>query len=117
MLAALSSITFDPSGYIELDLLPDHTDGEVRRRVNRVATLDGGAVVSDAGFSHADRTIQLRWQPRDKTTEDDVERLVRTYATLAVSTRSGVFLTSPESYTPTATESSLRLLVLEKLSA
>ena len=117
MLATLSTTTFDFSGYVELDLLPEYTDGEVRRRVNRTATLDGSAVLADGGFSDADRTLQLRWLRRNADTEAAVERLLSTYGSIVVSTRSGVFLASPEAYIPTADESTLRLLVLERLSA
>lgn len=117
MLATLSALVFDFSGYIELDLIPTHTDGEVRRRVNRSPTLDGGAVVADGGFSHGDRTLQLRWKRMDAASEAAVERMVTTYGTLAVSTRAGVFLAAPENYNPAADESELRLLVLSKLSA
>lgn len=117
MLATLSTTIFDFSGYVELDLLPEYTDGEVRRRVNRTATLDGGAVLADGGFSDADRTLQLRWARRDADIEAAVERLLSTYGSIVVSTPSGVFLAAPESYTPTADESSMRLLVLERLSA
>ena len=117
MRAAISSTVYDFSGYVELDLLPEYTDGEVRRRVNRVATLDGSAVVNDGGFSDADRTFELRWRGGDAATEEAVERMVRTHGEIVVSTRSGVFLAAPEAYVPRATESTLRLLVLSKLSA
>lgn len=117
MLATLSTTIYDFSGFVEIDLLPDYTDGEVRRRVNRVATLDGEAVINDGGFSDADRTLDLRWKSYSATEEANIERLVRTFGSLVVSTRSGVFLASPEFYTPRADESTLRLLVLSKLSA
>lgn len=117
MIATLSSTVFDFSGFIELQLLPEYTDGEVRRRVNRVATLDGGAVTNDGGFSDADRTLELRWRPGTAESEAAVERMVRTYGSIVVSTRSGVFLAAPEAYIPRAAESTLRLLVLSKLSA
>ena len=117
MLATIASTTFDFSGFVEFDLINAYNDGEVRRRVNRVATLDGSAVVNDGGFSDADRTLQFRWQPVDKAFEANVERITRTYAQIHVSTPSGVFLAAPESYTPGAQESTLRLLVLAKVSA
>jgi hypothetical protein len=117
MLATISSLVFDFSGYIELDLINAYTDGEIRRRVNRSPTLDGGAVVSDGGFSHGDRTLALRWERRDKDVEESVARMVQTYSYIAVSTRAGVFRATPEAYNPSADESELRLLVLEKLSA
>lgn len=116
MLYTLSSITADLSGHVEIKSTPETTDGELRRRVNRIATLDGGAVVDDGGYSEADRTIELAWQPT-AALDAAVQRLLSVYSRIAVATRSGVFLAAPETYTPGASESTLRLLVIEKLSA
>ncbi|MDD2927060.1 hypothetical protein [Rhodoferax sp.] len=112
----LTTTTFDPLGVVTLDCVPEQTLGETRRRMSRVATLDGGAVFNDGGYSEADRTIQLRWVPKSAEQEAAVARLVERYARLQVSTRRGVFLAATEAYAPGATESSLSLLVVEKLS-
>ena len=115
MLNTISTLVFDPDGYIEL-MCGEDAPSDVRRRVNRVATLDGGAAINDFGFSHADRTISLRWTVTQRATEAAVDRLVQTYSRLAVSTRAGVFLSAPEVFSPGPSESTLRLLVLAKLS-
>ena len=86
------------------------------RRVNRVATLDGGAVVNDFGQSEADRTIELRWRPRSAADEARVERLVRLYNRLHLATARGVWLAAPERYVPGANESRLTLLCVAKLT-
>jgi hypothetical protein len=117
MLNTISTTTADAAGYVELDVLPDSSEGDILRRVNRVATLDGGVVVNDNGYSEADRTLELAWQPLTVAQEASVVRLLQSYARLQVSTRSGVFLAAPETYSPGADESTLRLLVIEKLSA
>jgi hypothetical protein len=116
MLNTLSTLVWDAQGYVELDVLPKQTIGDTRRRLNRVATLDGSAVANDSGYSDADRTIDLRWQPQSSDQEALVERLVRTYSRIQVSTRSGVFLALLETYVPDDQEAQLRLLVLSKLS-
>ncbi len=116
MLHVLSATTFDPDGYIEIDAVPDQSAGEARRRVTRISTLDGGAVFNDFGFSDADRTIELRWEPRSQAQEAAIQLLVRSYSLLQISTRDGVFLAAPEVYAPGPPESRLRLLVSEKLS-
>lgn len=54
MLATLSTTTADAAGYVELDATWESTGGDVSRRVNRIATLDGGVVISDGGFSEGD---------------------------------------------------------------
>lgn len=117
MLNCLSSTTFDPDGYIELHVANDQTIGETRRRVNRVTTLDGGVAVNDFGFSQGDRTIDLSWMPTSEEVEENVRRMVELYQEVIVSMRGGVFRAAPESYQPGASESVLRLLVLERVSA
>lgn len=116
MHATLTTITFDPLGVVTLRCLPKTTAGETRRRVNRIATLDGGAVLNDFGQSEADRTIELRWRPTGAETESAVERLVKLYAQLHIATPSGCWLVAPEAYTPGASESRLVLLVVRKTS-
>ncbi len=117
MLATISSTTFDPSGYIELDADPASVlGGERRRRANRIATLDGGVAINDFGYADGDRTIDLTWQPRAAAVEDNVQRLLALYPRLQVSVRSGVFLAAPETFTPGTDSSRLRLLVISKLS-
>lgn len=116
MLNVLSAPVWDFDGFVQLQVLPDNTAGETRRRVNRLTTLDGGVVVNDFGFSEGDRTITLVWSPATREIESAVDRLIKTYSVLHVSTRAGVFLAAPETYTPGSDRSTLRLLVLAKLS-
>lgn len=116
MRITLTAPTFDPAGSVTLEVLPTQTFGEVRRRMNRIATLDGGAVFNDFGFSEADRTLVLAWPVRSAATEAAVERLVQQYAQVTVSTPHGLYLAALEVYSPGATESSLTLLVVSKLA-
>lgn len=116
MLAALATVTWDPAGHVLLEVLADSSIGETRRRVNRVATLDGGVVLNDRGYSEADRTVELKWRPASATDEAVIDRLVRTYTRLILTLRAGCYLVVPETYTPGAAESKLRLLVVSKLS-
>lgn len=116
MRATLSTPTFDPAGWIQVDCLPATTHGETRRRMNRIRTLDGGAAFNDFGASEADRTIELRWRPTGATNEAAIERLVALYPRLHLTTARGVWLVAPEVYTPGIDESRLVLLVVEKLT-
>lgn len=116
MRVVLSSLTFDPLGSIALDVAPGQTFGEARRRMNRIATLDGGAVFNDFGFAEADRTIILTWPVRSAALEAAVARLVELYARVHLATPRGLFLAALEVYTPGAQESTLSLLVAEKLA-
>lgn len=113
----LSSPTFDIAGHVALDVFPRSAFHGVRRRVSRVATLDGGAVINDFGFSHGDTTIDLSWRPVDDAERESVARLIELYGRINIATRSGVYLAAPESYEPGPDEARLRLLVMSKLSA
>lgn len=117
MLCIITTPTFDLDGVVRLQLTAPAEPEGTRRRVNRIATLDGGVAVNDFGFSDSDRILLLRWQPTGQAQHEEVERLVQTYALLQVATRGGVYLAAPEVYVQGNEESSLRLLVTSKLSA
>lgn len=116
MKITLSAIDFDPAGVVHLRTVGGQTLGATARRVNRIATLDGGAVFNDYGYSDADRSITLAWQPTSAAAEAAVERLLMLYSTLHLATPQGFFIVAPETYTPGAAESTLSLLVAEKLA-
>jgi hypothetical protein len=113
--AHLSTLTFDLEGAVMLTLLPDTERGEVSRRMNRVATLDGGAVVNDSGHSYADRTVTLRFAADEPVVFAAVERLVRLYGRLRLTDDDGVFLVAPQRLKPAIDAHELTLLVLERL--
>lgn len=116
MLHVVAATTFDLVGFVEIPAINEQAVAETRRRVNRVATLDGGAAFNDFGVSDADRTIELRWKPEDGSVGVAVDRLLRLYSRVHVATPDGFYLAAPEAYTPGPAESRLRLLVVEKLS-
>lgn len=114
MLNTIATTTFDLDGYAEIDATTD--PGAQRRRVNRVATLDGSSVFNDFGYSESDRTITATWEPKDAEQEAAIARMVRLYSRLLFSCRDGVFLVAPESYKSTSASSTLTLLVVSKQS-
>ena len=117
MLVTLSTTTFDLDGAIEIDALETSDLGETRRRMNRIATLDGGVVFNDFGATDGDRTIRLQWTPQDAATEAAIARLVRLYSRLRLSCKDGLYLVAPESYKAAAATSVMTLLVVENLTA
>lgn len=117
MRITLSALTFDLDGVVTLRANPEGTRlGEVRRRMNRVATLDGGAVINDSGYSEADRTLAIEWRPESAAQEAAVARLVQLYARLVVATPAGLYLAAVEVFTPGPTVHRLTLLVVQKLA-
>ena len=112
----LSSPTFDLNGTARLTPAPASDFGEVRRRVNRVQTLDGGVAVNDGGACDGDRTLSLQWRPGALGYEQGIEHLVATYPRLYAATRDGFYAVVPESYRRATSESKLVLLVVERLA-
>lgn len=117
MLYAIASTTADVLGHVLVNATPGVTETEIGRRLSRIATLDGGATVVDAGFSDADRVIELSWVPPSVEYEDNMLRMMRTYSSLVVSAPSGVFTAAPELYKPGSDRSTLRLLITARLSS
>lgn len=112
----ITAIVFDIYGAVEIDPVPGAGDGETRRRVNRVATLDGGVAAPDGGYAEGDRTLSYEWLPVSADHNESVARLVRLYSTVHVSTPDGVYLAVPQLFAPGAETCSVTLLVLDKLS-
>lgn len=115
MRVILSALTFDPLGVVALATLPGQQFGETRRRMNRIATLDGGAVFNDSGFSEADRSIRLDWRTTPALHES-VDRLAQLYGSAHLATPRGFYLVAIEAYVPGLTLSTLSLLVAKKLA-
>ena len=115
-LVVLSTVDYDPAGYVEIAATVDSNEGDAKRRVTRSATLDGGAAFNDFGFSEADRTIVVNWTP-DRAVDAAVARLVQSHTRVVISIGLGVYLAAPETYRPGADRSTLRLLVASKLSS
>ncbi len=109
----ISTPLFDDRGVMRIDELADSETGAVARRVNRVQTLDGGAVVNDSGHSPADRTFRIRWRADDDSYAA-AARLVRLYPELRVSTRDGYFIGAPEQVERIDGVATLTILILEQ---
>ena len=117
MLAAIAAPRADPAGYVLLPLTPQAHRHEIARRANRVATLDGGAAVSDGGYSDADTTLRMEWYAADAGAFEAVSRLLRTYSRVVVATRDGVFSAVPERCIRKTETCEAQLLVVARLSA
>jgi hypothetical protein len=113
---AIASTLFDLTGHIVLHPLPTSAMDEIRRRNNRVSTLDGGVAVNDAGHSPGDRTFRVRWRVRNEAELRAVKRMVRLYSTVIVSRQDGVFLAAPSSVDQRRGEGELELMIIEELS-
>ena len=70
----------------------DRTSLEVlERRSTRTATLDGGAVLYDTGYSASDRTVKFLLRPEYTEMVLKLKTLVKTYSTVTLIIDSGSF--------------------------
>jgi len=91
----ISAPTHDVDGVLQLRNVAAKSNlGTTTRRVERVPTLDGGAHITDLGFSDGDRTLEAELT---NPTRDQAEKLLylqKNYASLVIATIEGVFLGS-----------------------
>ena len=114
MRISITSEVFDLQARLSVYALPTSDLGELRRRVNRVPTLDLGVAVNDRGFSHGDRTFTIRWR-LDVATDATARYITQTHSRVRVSTTQGVFEGFVEQYTPSPTEGVMTILITERM--
>ena len=112
----LSAPLYDPAGSLRIDEMAASEINDLARRVNRIRTLDGGVSVNDTGHVAGDRNFRLRWRVPSAAQYEAVQRLVRLYPRLTVTTREGVFIAAPESVRMRDGQGDLQLLVLEQIT-
>ena len=87
----LSTLTYDIDGYIVLEENIKTDNPTLTRRVTRTATLDGLSSISDLGFSDSDGTFFLYFSNITNFGIATLEYLIKNYATLRLSSKSGCF--------------------------
>ena len=88
---SISTLTYDLYGVATFDPDPDSDLMSNVRRISRTATLDGGCVLTDQGFSDADRTLDIRMKQVPEALAQRLWYLFRNYSLLRVSTSEGCF--------------------------
>jgi len=114
---SLCAEQYDPE-YSPLLLHPD-PDADlvtVPRRVSRTPTLDGGAVITDHGVSHADRTLEFTLSSISHELERQVWGLYVTYAWLRVAMFDGMYRAKISRYRYREGSLSITILIKEKLA-
>lgn len=82
---------YEARGNIKINELADSKLLDSTRRVNRRATIDGGVFLDDLGFSHGDRTFDIKSQETLENSER-LRELQRNYRIYECVTSEGVFL-------------------------
>ena len=86
----IATITANESGDLVLYELPDSNLKSQNARVSRTATLDGGVVITHSGFSHGDRTFQVKAKP-DESELATLEAIHQTETFIHLACREGFF--------------------------
>ena len=92
----LSPLAYDPTGaktlYVEPGAFEQFNSGS--RRATRTKTLDGGAVIYDAGFSVADQTFEIKVRA-DRYIPAYFAWLVKSQNLVRLSNEQGVYTGAP----------------------
>ncbi|PLX93463.1 MAG: hypothetical protein C0621_07460 [Desulfuromonas sp.] len=88
---------------------------DTSRRSSRVATLDGGAVVTDFGYTDADRTFTVV-APASRAEYDTLLAMQQSWSQLVVSCDEGIFLGSPARLKSQGGKVTITIEVIRKLS-
>jgi hypothetical protein len=112
---SVTAQTYDASGAVVLRGLPGSDLLNGARRVTRHSTLDGGVLLNDLGFAHGDRDLVLSGQVTE-TEETSLWYLFRTYSTVSVATKEGLFSCGMRDFQSKNGDMSLTFLVKEKLA-
>jgi len=116
MLISITTVNFSLSGHLIFEASEESDFGATSRRVSRTATLDGGCLITDQGFSHSDRTFRLLSKNPLSTAEIETLRsLHRDYALINAAVPEGVFQGVVESFRETNGFVTMTILVKEKI--
>lgn len=115
--ATLSAPVFDTLSPLVLrQLASGSLDVDLVRRSAFTATLDGGIVGDDGGYTHGDREVRIRLASVTTAQDAELRRLLTSYSRTVLGLREGVFLASLTGYVLDAGVGSLRVRLVSKLS-
>lgn len=113
---AFATPTFDLNGSVTLKKTSKSDIETIERRVTRTATLDGGVEIADMGFTHGDRTLNIRARKESLETEAAIKYLLVNYPIVVCTTRDGVFHGAIERMNRNQGELNVTFLIQEKIS-
>ena len=79
----------------DLDIKYQNANLDIKRRMSRTATLDGGVSVYDTGYAAGDRDITIRCPAAPRDVLDFMAYLVQTYNEITVTTEESAFIGVP----------------------
>ena len=103
---------FDPNGEARIVPLKQSDLNNFSRRVNRIATLDGGAVMNDGGYSDADQTFRVSFKKDGQF--ENIKRMFQLYPLLNISHRNSFYTAAPENIVERDGLVTITLLIMKK---
>jgi hypothetical protein len=92
-LVSIASKLFDYSGHFLFAINPVRSQiSDVSRRVSRTATLDGGALVVDNGYTASDATFNITPKKLTPELRNGLRRLAQLHSEIIVCIEEGAFL-------------------------
>lgn len=114
----ISMFSYDTDGNRTFYLMPDGIKSmrQGTRRVTRTPTLDGAAVVYDAGYSVSDLTWKIPIMATSIYIGNWISMLVKGYNAIRLTTIEGVFLAVPSMWKEEDGVVTLEALVVQQLA-
>jgi hypothetical protein len=112
----LSSVVADTNGHVEFKMDPSKSEIFSRgRRVSQRATLDGGSVTDDYGYSHTDRPcIIVAKLPLGKI--EKINYMIENFSSIILSIKDGLYLGAFQDSRVKGAEITLKIIIKEKLA-
>jgi len=117
MTIGISTITANTDGDLIIYEHPDSKIFDLVPRVNRVATLDGGVVLTHSGFAHGDRTLVIKAENMTESDSDKLRALIENETLMYFSIDDGFFSGMVESLSIDNGNLQMTVLLKEKLSS
>jgi len=113
-IVCISTIEFDLNGHKEIPIVNSSSDiNSGARRATRTATLDGGCVVHDTGFSDSDRSVTIK---AEYDYMEWFQYIVQTYRLIHLSLDDGFYYAIPMRYREQNNHAVLDLEITEKIT-
>lgn len=107
--------TVEAGSHVILDAIQNDTRKNTRR-MNKVATLDGGSVIVDGGYAESDRTLSFEFTDLATQDRDALWFMFRTESLVYLSCPEGVFSGMLETVNIENDSGNLIFSVFEKLT-
>lgn len=110
MIASICTDLFSQSGAFIVEMGSKSVVDDIKRRVSRTATLDGGATTVDLGYSDSDRSFSII--TKDVLAATEIREKARTHSNFTLSVKSGFFRCTLEKITFSSGEAKISLLAV-----